>query len=229
MNEHNSASVIDVMSLSNEERILKAHEFSEGSEALEKLLLKCWNNNIMTIGCCVGHEEKDNSYIAFRLNRSSINNSTYSFFNELTNFVDELNSNEISVDFNGSLPDNFDVVINVSQNIRENVYSILSDLVGKESIVNNDKLKIALDFTKIMNHFKLVSRIAYDDSRVCVGMVPDGYTPLFGDNLPYFADNLECMKSTGQFSSGNYEASWELLKEWLSIFYGEEYDNKKER
>ena len=50
-----------------------AKMFSEGNNNLEICLLKLWNNNIYTIGCCAGHSEKV-PYIGIDLNNSNINN-----------------------------------------------------------------------------------------------------------------------------------------------------------
>lgn len=44
-----------------------AKEFSEGNSDLESCLLKLWNNDICTVGCCIGHGISS-PYIAFELN-----------------------------------------------------------------------------------------------------------------------------------------------------------------
>lgn len=64
--------------MQNEDRCYKKEElneellkkFSEGSEALEKLLILCYKNNIETIACCIGHKEKGKNskpYILFTI------------------------------------------------------------------------------------------------------------------------------------------------------------------
>ena len=37
-------------------------EFSEGSKALEDLLVYCYNNHVETRACCIGHNEKNTQH-----------------------------------------------------------------------------------------------------------------------------------------------------------------------
>ena len=49
-----------------------ANIFSEGSPALKKLLNKLWENDIRTIGCCVGHKNRDYFYKTDDRNRITL-------------------------------------------------------------------------------------------------------------------------------------------------------------
>ena len=48
--------------------------FSEGNKSLENLLLYCFKNNIKTVACCAGHEEKNKpfGYLSFKNNEKDI-------------------------------------------------------------------------------------------------------------------------------------------------------------
>lgn len=62
------------MILENREKY--AEEYSEGNSTLKLCLLKLWDNEIYTIGCCIGHDElkESVSYIGINLIESNIDN-----------------------------------------------------------------------------------------------------------------------------------------------------------
>ena len=77
--------------LDNKEKY--AEEFSEGNLLLKKCLLNLWNNQIHTVGCCAGHEEKDNSvsYIGIDLIESNLNN--------VMNLLNNIDKSNIKITF----------------------------------------------------------------------------------------------------------------------------------
>jgi hypothetical protein len=59
--------VKDIKGYVNFDRVLLnpkmyAEKFCEGNTALQQLLLRCWNNNIETLACCIGHEQDEGDY-----------------------------------------------------------------------------------------------------------------------------------------------------------------------
>ena len=83
---------LNLESLTAEEKINYAEEFSEGSSALKKLLLKMWDNGIETYACCAGHGERVVSYIFFSVEK---------FLNlNIKSFITKIIACAINYDFN---------------------------------------------------------------------------------------------------------------------------------
>ena len=71
---------------------IQIKEWSEGNEHLEKLLLACKLNNILSMFCCAGHDKNKPAYIMLKMNKETIG-KIYSIINSLKN------TNNISIDF----------------------------------------------------------------------------------------------------------------------------------
>ena len=72
MTNYNNGHVVDVSKMSINEYEQAAKEWSEGSRALEELLLYCLKNNIITQACCVGHKETDMAFLQFELSERNM-------------------------------------------------------------------------------------------------------------------------------------------------------------
>lgn len=70
MNNYNNGHIIDASKIPSSDYEKAAKEWSEGSKALEELLLYCLKNNIITQACCIGHDdikEANTAYLQFEL------------------------------------------------------------------------------------------------------------------------------------------------------------------
>ena len=72
MQNYNNGHVVDVNKIPTTDYESAAREWSEGSKALEELLLYCLKNNIITQSCCVGHKDTDMSFLQFELSERNI-------------------------------------------------------------------------------------------------------------------------------------------------------------
>lgn len=72
MKNYNNGHVVDVSEISESDYERVAKEWSEGSKALEELLLYCLKNNIITQACCIGHKDTDVSFIQFELSERNM-------------------------------------------------------------------------------------------------------------------------------------------------------------
>lgn len=72
MQDYNNGHVVDVNKIPTTDYESAAREWSEGSKALEELLLYCLKNNIITQSCCVGHKDTDMSFLQFELSERNI-------------------------------------------------------------------------------------------------------------------------------------------------------------
>ena len=71
MQNYNNGHVMDVRKIPTTDYETAAREWSEGSKALEELLLYCLKNNIITQACCAGHDDI-RPYLQFELSEKNI-------------------------------------------------------------------------------------------------------------------------------------------------------------
>ena len=84
MQNYNNGHVVDTDKIPISDYEIAAKEWSEGSKALEELLLFCLKNNIVTQASCIGHKDTDMSFLQFELserNLTEIIKIIYSFYN----------------------------------------------------------------------------------------------------------------------------------------------------
>lgn len=72
MQNYNNGHVVDISKISTSDYEIAAKEWSEGSKALEELLLYCLKNNIITQSCCIGHKDTDMSFLQFELSEKNM-------------------------------------------------------------------------------------------------------------------------------------------------------------
>lgn len=72
MQKYNNGHPIDVSKMPINDYELAAKEWAEGSKSLEKLLLYCLKNNIVTQACCIGHKTEDKAFLQFELSEKNM-------------------------------------------------------------------------------------------------------------------------------------------------------------
>jgi len=87
---------LDESKMSNDEKIKAIEYWCEGNQQLKQLLLYCNENNIETVGCCSGHEEKmERAYIGLKLGTEQ-DNDVIDLLGKL-----EINNTDIVIAFLG--------------------------------------------------------------------------------------------------------------------------------
>lgn len=174
--------------LENKEKY--AEEFSEGNLLLKKCLLNLWNNQIHTIGCCVGHEEKDNSvsYIGIDLSESNLNN--------VMNLLNNINKFNIRIGITGGYGNSSCGLKSFAANDNEFFENIINSLENNYIKNNNDfaeKINIVktnnidyLTFQYVYKNNNLVKEYCVTNNKIII----DEYKNKFSSKIYNEKNNL---------------------------------------
>lgn len=180
-----------------------AHQFSEGNKALEYLLLYCFNNGIMTRGCCAGHKGVFNPNIYFDLNKDQVFLASSIFENVLKN---KLGSH---CDFHIFLGDNDNYLVSchiddikynsiffetIHETIKRNIntknksnYNCIFDILNNMKDVENFDSNFEIKSNGDINY--LVYKLTYIKELDCE--MKKGLNCINGDFLVNYFNNLD--------------------------------------
>lgn len=201
-----------------------AEDFSEGDNLLKNSLLKLWENNIKTMACCKGHEEKESpAYISL-----IIDDNSYYLVKKITEFL-YLYDGKIELDFeNGNYGDSFSISMASEQDKNYFLNFLCLSLQNNEKNVdvNNNVTLYAsylLDFAKRTG---LHCRYCVEKDKMMIGYNQPNSLQLFTDDAPHMNELLDSIVKTGNLPLTPIICDEESLEQFIVTLYPNSFVNQ---
>lgn len=183
MDKYNNGHAMDVSEIPVSEYEIAAKEWAEGSESLEKLLIYCLKNNIVTQACCSGNQAGNMSYVQFELSEKNIN-ALVAVINKCYNL------NDVSISFTNQPGVTSNLYIGVHKDSREYFFKDVLSQISDGSNLGIDSLSADMRSTvnamlhhKVPNEYLEVQYLMNNNQRkMFVATSNPNYSALYWDS-----------------------------------------------
>ena len=194
-----------------------ANDFSEGDYKLQSILLALWENGIMTIACCKGHDDGRPAYISFVINEKSkkLIQSTSEYL--------YLQDGKIELDFgfNGKDYDTFTVYMG-DEKVKEEYLNFINSLLSQRiehDKFNNNIPEYGRYLLKFARTTGMHCRFNVGKDEMMLGFSRPGTLQIFDKDSPLLDNIIQSIKETGNIPLVPLKCSEKSLREFINIIY----------
>lgn len=207
-----------ILSLCDDDQKILANILSEGCMELEELLYACFQNHIMILGNCAGHQDDRKPYIYFLYNQES----DY-FSNSLLNHFEDSKLQGIEgISLHGSSRNgNVMIKVQLFEDQKEGTFKLLTDLVNNQKRMiteENSILVNSIRFGQFLSRCSLDFRLGIDYDCMLLYLEPTGVY-IFEKNSIEDIGNIERIASERCGYIGVFRCNKKSLTHFVDSLY----------